>query len=544
MRLRARAHVLPCVLCLAACVGDSTATHGGTVVISAFAEPDNLLPPLGRTLAGKAVTDALFDKLAEIGPALNTVGDAGFEARLAQRWEWSADSLRVTFHLDPRARWHDGQPVRAGDVRFAFSVYTDSLVGANGGPDLRTALDSVSVGDSVTCTAWFRRRTPEGFYTLVATLIPLPEHALARTPRDSMRTSPFGRQPVGSGPFRFVRWDAGSRLEVAAVDTFYRGRAKLDRVIWSIAPEMGTATQRLLAGDADFLETLTPPAVADVAKHAELRAVPYGSFDFGFLRFNLRDRGSARPHPILGDRALRRALTMALDRRGMVRNVFDSLARTGLGPFVRTQWSSDTSLAQLPFDRAGAMRVLDSLGWRAAAGGMRVRNGRALELTVLSPSSSRSRGAFAVLIQEQLRQAGVKVTIESLDFNAFIARAAKGDFDALMDALHTSPSPGGVRQSWSSAGIAGGHGPNYGAYVNTAFDAAVDSAARALDVRSAKRLYRSAYQTIIDDAAAVWLFEPVAVAGASTRLNVGTIRPDAWWSGIEHWTIAPGARRP
>jgi peptide/nickel transport system substrate-binding protein len=529
--------VLAAGLTVSACGGDQNAARGGTIVIAGFADPDNLLPPLGRTLASKAVTDLLFERLADIGPALNTVGDGGFEPRLARSWEWSRDSLRITLHLDPRARWHDGKPVRASDVRFAFTLYTDPRVAATGGGDLRGAVDSISTGDSLTCTAWFKRKTPEQFYTLVSTLIPLPEHLLSAVARDSIRESAFDRQPVGDGPFRLVRWDAKSRLEIAAVDSFYRGRAKLDRVIWTISPEMQTATQNLLGGEADYLEALTPPAVAQVAKVATLRIEPYSSFDYGFVRFNLHDGASAKPHPILGDRALRRALTQALDRRLLVRSVFDTLAHVALGPFVRAQWTSDTTLAELAFDRGAAVRTLDSLGWREGPDGTRVKNGKPLQITLLRPSSSKSRELVAVLIQEQLRQIGVTVKIEPLDFSAFMARANKRDFDAIMDGVHTSPSPAGVRESWSSAGIEKGTGPNYGGYSNPKFDAQVDSAVSSMDARAAKTHYRAAYQTIVDDAPAIWLFEPVAVAGFNKRLNVGALRADGWWLTVPAWTV-------
>ncbi|MGH7656261.1 MAG: peptide ABC transporter substrate-binding protein [Gemmatimonadaceae bacterium] len=539
MRLPTLVFVTFAAFSMAACGGEHGADRGGTIVVAAFADPDNLFPPLSRTLAAKAVTDLLFDPLAEIGPGLNTVGDGGFEPRLAKSWTWSGDSLRITFHLDPRARWHDGTPVRAADVRFAFGLYTDPRVNANGGGDLHAALDSLTADDSVTCTAWFHRRTPEQFFTLVNTLVPLPEHLLTGVSRDSIREAPFGRQPVGDGPFRFVRWDAKVRLEIAAVDSFYRGRAKPDRVIWSIAPEMQTATQKLFAGEADFLEALTPPAVAEAAKHTSVRVEAYSSFDYGFLRFNLRSGASAKPHPLFGDRALRRALTQALDRRLLVRSVFDTLAHVALGPFVRAQWTSDTTLSELSFDRGAAIRTLDSLGWREGPDGMRVKNGRPLQFTLLRPSSSKSRELVAVLIQEQLRQIGVTVKIEPLDFSAFMARANKRDFDAIMDGLHTSPSPAGIRDSWSSAGIEKGNGPNYGGYSNPHFDAEVDSAALAFDPRAAKAHYRAAYQQIVDDAPAIWLFEPEAVAGFSTRLKPGVLRADGWWLTVPNW-IAGG----
>ena len=528
---------LALVASLGGCRGDVSGARGKTVVITTAADPEILLPPFARSLAAKAVTDLLFDRLADTGPGLNTVGDAGFEPRLAERWEWSADSLRLTLHLNPRARWHDSSAVRASDVRFAYGIYADSTLATADGPELRAAVDSISVGDSVTCTVWYHQRSPEQFYRLVSALVPLPEHALAQVPRNSLRESAFGRAPVGNGPFRFVSWQKSAQLELAAVEGFYRGRAKLDRVIWSVAPDMAGAARKLIGGEADFLESLTPDVAADAARNPALRVIRYGSFDYGFVRFNLRDGTSKRPHRILDSRQMRRALTMSLDRAVMVRSVFDSLGKVALGPFVRAQWSADTSLRQIPFDRAAAARLLDSLGWRAGPDGARSRGGKPLEFTLLVPASSRNRGRFAVLIQEQLRQVGVKVNIESLDFAAFLARIAKGDFDAATDALHPGVGPGGARQSWGSAGIHAGRGPNYGSYAGVLFDAHVDSALTARDVAAARAHFRAAYQAIVDDAPAIWLFEPVAIAGTSARLNTGVLRPDGWWMGLKDWTV-------
>lgn len=532
------------LLAATGCARDAGGAGGGTVIIATAQDAGTLLPAFVQTSQERAVTEVLFDKLADLGPALDPSGDAGFVPRLAQRWEWSRDSLAITLHLDPRARWHDAKPVGALDVRFAFAVYVDTLTRSSRGGDLRSLLDSISVVDPLTCVAWFRTRSPEQFYNLVSTLVPLPEHLLGRVPRDSLRASAFARQPVGSGPFRFVRWESRQRIEVAAVDSFYRGRPKLDRVIWSIAPEMASLVQRLFAGDADFLEALPPPDVAEAAKRPELRLLLRSGFDYAYMGFNLRDGALDRPHPLFGDRALRRALAMAVDREAMRRSVFDSAARLGLGPFVRAQWSADTTLPQIPFDRSAAVRALDSLGWRQGADGMRARGGRPLAFTLLVPSSSANRQRYAVLIQEQMRLAGVRVDIESLDVNAFVDRMIKRRFDALMGSWSTTPSPSGLRQTWTSSAARTPSPFNAGRYMNPAFDAQVDSALGARDAATAKTHYRAAYRIINDDAPAIWLYEPRMVAGIHRRLVTGPLRADAWWAGLESWSVAPGGRLP
>lgn len=516
---------------------------GGTIVISAPADPDVLIPPLITSLQGKQVTDFLFDHLAEIGDDLNTVGDAGFTPRLARRWTWAPDSLSIAFVIDPRAKWHDGRPVRAEDVRFTHRMYSDPAVGSPQSP-LVANIDSVQVRDSMTAVVWYKRRSPEQFFDAVYQMALVPEHLLKDVKPADLRTSEFARRPVGTGAFRFVRWTPGALLEVAADTTHYRGRPKLDRVIWTTSPDFTAAATKLFAGEADVFEYLGPAQIAELGTHSELKTVSYPGLDYAFLQFNLRDatRRSA-PHPVFGDRAVRRALTMAVDRQTLVRAVFDSLAYPALGPVTRAQSTADTSVQQIPFDLARAKRMLDSLGWRDANGdGVREKRGRPLAFTILTPASSKNRVRLAVLLQEQLKAVGAKVEVEQMEFNAFLDRETKRTFDAVMGAWHVDPSAGGVRQMWGTAGSRGKDGANYGSYESAAFDAAVDSGGSEFDPARSRAHYRRAYQTIVDDAPAIWLYELKPMVGVHVRLQVPSARADAWWAGHKDWSI-PGAQR-
>jgi peptide/nickel transport system substrate-binding protein len=535
--------LLGAVALLAGCGGREGAAGGGTVIIGTGQDPKTLFPPNADNIQARQLTELIFERLADRGPALNTVGDAGYVPRLAQRWDWSADSLQVTFHLDPRARWQDGHAVTAEDVRFGFGAATDSLVGARMRGDLLAVVDSISIGDSVTCTAWLRKRSPEEFDAIATSLTPLPAHVLRGALHDSTALAAFSHAPVGNGPFKLVTWDEQVRIEIAPSATFHGARPALDRVIWTITPDPSTRAKQFMAGETDFFETNSVDDAAAARKQPDLRVIHLGNYNYNFLAFNLRDGASDRPHPLFADKALRRALTMALDRRLLVRSVFDSLGQQGLGPFVRAQWSADTTLAQIPFDRAGAGRLLDSLGWRAGANGTRARHGRPLAFSLILPSSSKPRQTFAVLIQEQLRLAGVSVTIEPLDPTAWQERSASHRFDATMGGWAATPTPSGVKQTWASSGMGKG-GLNWGRYANAAFDAQVDSAMSAGSQAAAALHYHAAYRIIVDDAPAVWLYEPPSLAGVNARVQLGTVRPDAWWMGIPGWSIAPGKRLP
>lgn len=522
---------------------------GGTVVITVAGDPTTLFPPLAATTQSQAIVRVLFDRLAEIGPTLNTIGDEGFTPRLASQWTWSADSMRLTFMINPAARWHDGRPVLARDVQFGFQIETDPAVASVQAPFLEN-IDSVSVADSLTAVVWFKRRKPSQFFDVAYNLDVLPAHRLDSIPRAELKTHAMLQQPIGTGRFRFVRWERGALLELMADTTNYRGRAKLDRVIWKVAPDFAAATITLFAGEADFLESLRPENVSELARTPTLRLLPFDGLNYTFLGFNLRARGTgpstARPpHPVLGDVGVRRALSMAVDRQRLVTNVFDSLARVAIGPAPRALFPDTAALRPLPYDVARARALLDSLGWVDSDNdGLREKNGVALAFDILVPTSSETRRRFAVLLQEQLKQVGAKVGVDALELNAVIARASARDFDAYMGGWSPTPGLAGVPSVWGTRAARTAGGQNWQSYENAAFDAGVERALNSFDRAQSTAAWVAAYQQILDDAPSIWLAEARTVAGIHRRIRVSGVRADQWYAGLADWTIDPAERLP
>jgi peptide/nickel transport system substrate-binding protein len=535
-------------LALAACGGDKRASNasgdiGGTVVISLVGESDFLMQPLISTTASKMITDQIFEPLAEFKPEMNTMGDKGFSPRLARHWTWSPDSLSIAFELDPRAKWHDGVPVRAADVKMGFDLLADTAVHSPQASNV-VEVDSVTVRDSLTAVFWYHARSLDQFFTAAYNVIPLPEHLLRNAKRNDLKSDPFAKAPVGNGPFRFVRWVPTQLVEVAADTTHFLGRPKLDRIVFSFATDPATAFTRVLAGEADFIEILRPDQLEQVRKAPAMQAKPYGGLDYGFLQFNLRDpKRHAAPNALFGDRALRRALAMSLDRVSMVRNVYDTLASVPFGPAPRSLGIADSNIKQLPYDTTAAKHSLDSLGWRDTNGdGVRERNGVPLRFSIAVPSSSRPRQRFAVLLQEQLKRVGADVTIDQLELNTMIGKLMGRNFDAALMSWHPDPTPSSIRQVWTTAASREKGGLNFGSYESPVFDARIDSATKARNVEEARALYHRAYQTFVDDEPAILLYEPELVAGASKRIKLVNLRPDAWWADIRDWSIPADQR--
>ncbi len=521
--------------------GNASGDVGGTIVVAMPGDVGTLLPGLVNSIGDRELTDLLYDRLAEIGPDLNTLGDKGFSPRLAERWDWAADSLSITFHLNPKARWHDGEPVRASDVRFSLDLVKDPAFGSPVAVYVSN-IDSISVRDSVTAVAWFKKHTPEEFYDLVYQVVIVPQHVLGNTPAAQLKTADVARRGIGSGRFRLARWEPGQRLEVVADTANYRGRPKLDRVVFAISPDFNSAVTRFFAGDADLFDQLRPENIARLTGDTVRHAIRYPNLQYATYAFNLVDpKQPTRPHPIFGERAVRRALTMAIDRRAMLHNAFDTVGVPLYGPFPSGIAVADTTLPQIPYDTVAARALLDSAGWTIGPDGIRVKNGRRLAFGLLSPSSSAGRHQYAVLLQAALKKVGADVRLEETDFATFVAKQNTHAFDTEISLFATDPSVSGFKQTWSTAGI-GKEGSNFTAYSNPVVDALLDSATATFDPARTRAYARRAFEMIIEDAPAVWLYQPPTVMGIARRIHTTNLRADEYWAGMDEWWIPADQR--
>ena len=514
---------------------------GGTLVISTTGDPGTLFPPLILTTQGRQISEQIYDYLADVGPEMNTRGEKGFRPQLTDGWRWSADSLSLAFHLNPRARWHDGERVSAHDVQFTFALNRNPALGGRFLSEMAN-IDSVTAHDSLTAVFWFHARLPTQFLDAAAQLLILPAHQLEKIDVTRLRESP--PMPVGTGRFRIGQWHKGSSVEIVADTSNYRGRAKVDRVIWSISPEFTTAVTRLFSGDADLSDILRAENLPELKRHPNLRAIILPGTDYAFLQFNLRDpTNSVHPHPLFGSRTFRRAIAMSIDRSALVKSVLDTLGLVAVGPTVRAFPTTDPGVSQIPFDSARGRAILDSLGWSTRdARGIRTNNGRELAFNLLVPTSSMNRIRLAVLLQAQLKTMGIRVNIEQMDASAFAARQQARTFDAVLASWHLGASPDGTRLAWTSAGT-GKDGVNYGSYESPVFDAQLDSALLS-DPEHARERFTVAYGTINEDAPAIWLYEPRTALGLHRRIRTGWMRPDAWWADLGDWHIPSAERLP
>lgn len=485
-------------------------------------------------LANFEIADQLFLRLAVLGPTLLTAGDDAFEPQLARRWV-RRDSVTVAFELDPRARWHDGVPVTARDVLFTFGRARDPGLAPKLARLLRSIVAVEAEGEG-TVVFRFTHAYAEQVYDAVFHVAPLPAHLLDTIPPAELGRSAFVSRPVGDGPYRWVRGVPGTLIELAANEEFFLGRPDIERVVVRVAADADARINLLLSGEADAMDNIPPPPsnLRRVAEHRDLRLVRVPSPTVGYLLYNQRDpRDRTRPHPILADPAVRRALTLGLDRPTLVRAVLGETASVPYGPVSPLLWIRHGAPAPSPADRSTARRLLAGRGWVDRDGdGIRERDGVPLSLELTYPGTSGIRRQMALLIQAQWRGVGVHAELVQLDGPVWNERRSGGRFDVDFSAAVQDPSPSGLVQSWSCAGSS-----NVAGYCDPGVDSLLEGAIRGQG--DPAKQWHAVLRRIEWTSPAAFLYAPVYVYAVRRRYENVTIRPESSWLALWRWRVRP-----
>ncbi len=340
------------------------------------------------------------------------------EGRLARSWELSSDDRDLTYHLRSDIRWHDGTPVTARDIEFTLELLTRPEVGEFSA----RSIESVTVVDDSTVTV---RANSDWLYSQWWTVC-LPAHLLEGLDPKEFWEWDFWKRPVGNGPYRFLRYVPGTFMEFEANPDYYGGKPRIERVTLKFVE--GAPLTELLSGNVDAIWGASPAQVRTLA--ADSRFEAYHSFSL----YEARVIYWQTDHPILGDPRIRRAMTLAIDRRGILRLLdFPDDVPLADGPFTARQLRTGDLPEPLPYDPEAARSLLEAAGWIDADGdGMRERDGTELQFSAIPVAffAQPDWQELVVYVQDQLRNVGVQMEIKTLDYGAAMERLRRGDYEA------------------------------------------------------------------------------------------------------------------
>ncbi|MFQ5679195.1 MAG: ABC transporter substrate-binding protein [Gemmatimonadota bacterium] len=436
--------------------------------------------------------------------------------------------------------WHDGVPTTARDVEFTYLRAKDPATGFPGSSALEY-YEGVQVVDSFTVR--FRLRPHSGALEPWRTLAILPAHLLGRVPPERLRAHPFGKLcPVGNGPFRFVEHRAGESWSFEANPAFppgLGGRPKLDGYVYRVIPEQTTLLAELLSGGIDLYVKVPPSQATAVEEAAGVRLLVFPFREFVFVGWNSR-------RPQLADARVRRAMTLATNRRQIVDALLGGhgrVANTGVPPF---HWAFDPALADsLAYDPGRARALLEEAGWvdRDGDGVREDRDGTPLSLTIRVNQGNRTRSDIAEIMQAELQRIGVELRPLSLEWGTFIqglTDPAARDFDAFVLSF-VADFQVDETDLFRSDRI---DGPlAFSGTRNEALDSLLRRLPLTEDRVEARRMWREYQRLIVEEQPYTYLFFEDRLDGVAERLR--NVRMDARgdWVGISSWEIPTDRRR-
>lgn len=502
-----------------------TGEVGGEIVVGSANEPTTLnpiYPPIGKSLG---IENLLFLSLH----GRNAEGK--IVPQLANSWEYSEDFTSITYYLRKDVKWSDGEPVTAEDVKFTFDLIKDPEVGSPLAASIRF-IDSVKVLSTYKVCFYFQRVYADEL--LDSGISPLPKHILKDNA--DLRNAPFNTSPVGNGPYKLVKWDRGKIMELAANDEYYKGRAPLDKVIFWFASGEEDLAMELLEGNVDIVTDVSPSLYETIKDNEDINIVIKPGHTYTYIGWNLE-------RDLFKERNMRLALTYAIDRDKLVKDVLLDLADIAKGPIPPTSWAYDEGLEALSYSPEDAKTLLEEMGWSLTRfSNIRRKEKNPLTFTLITNKENPIRVAIANFIATELEKVGVDVQTEILDTPTFITRLVSGEFDAFILgwSIKERIDPTMV---WNSDPEKGKF--NLVSYKNSSIDSMIDRGLLTLDRRETKKIWAEFQRIISEDIPNTFLFYPQEISAASRRLN-GIKEDDTRFilASLEYYWIPSDLRKP
>jgi peptide/nickel transport system substrate-binding protein len=436
------------------------------------------------------------------------------EGRLAKSWEHSPDYRTWTYHLRTDVRWHDGVPVTAHDVKFTIELLThpDVLYYAPG--DM-----TITVLDDSTVTVHYpgsRDFILPDWWTVY-----YPKHLLKDLDLKELNNWEFWTHPVGSGPYRYVRHVPKTMMEFEANSDYYRGKPKIERVILKFG---GTnPLVELRSGNVDALDY----ANANPAQIPNLAGDPRFRVYYNIIGTDTRTISWQNAHPFFRDSRVRRALTLAINRRELLQ-VVNLPENTPIvdGVYTARQLRRGELPEPMPYDSARARTLLDAAGWRDLDGdGIRERDGKEFRFTAIG--YQRGLKQMAVYVQDQLRRVGIRMEVQILDAGVVWNRLETGEYEAAFSNFSSRP--------WSLQKEFGKDAPS--GYTNAEMVRLIDLALVTADPDAQDSIYRQLTEIFRADMPLTFLGPRMAVIFAHRRLRglISPWRADPIWYMEDLW---------
>ena len=484
------------LLPLAAC-NQHASTDRDTLHFIIESSPNNLDVRQGTDAQSERVGELIYDPLVRKDDHFN------LQPWLASSWE-RPDTLTWVFHLRNDVHFHDGKALTAEDVAWSIRSMTNgALITAKGGAFAKVA--GVDVRDPLTVVVHMRQPDPSLLFNLSDGLFGVVEKGAG---------SDEGLHPVGTGPYRFVSQMQDKEVVVERNPEYWAGAPKIARVRFEVIPDTITTALEMKKGSGDVeSNVLTLDMVHALQGLPNLRTESGPGAFVIYANFNVTD-------PALRDPRVRQAIACAIDKDALIAALWRGQARPAETMLPPGHWAvaGDAALPQYPHDVARAIRLLDEAGLKPDKNGIRLR-------FTLKTSTDETTRLEAQAMQEEMRAAGIELSLRSAEFATFYSDITKGAFQMYILRWIGSNEDPDIFRYTSASSMFPPKGGNRGHYSNPRVDALLQEANASTDQDARRRAYIEVQQILARDLPAIPLWYPNNEVVHSTRLTNVTLNP-------------------
>ena len=508
---------------------DSTPRPGGTLYRRLEGDVATLNPVLSTSRYDRLVVDYIYTPLVYFDANLLPIPG------LAVSWNISDDGRLYTFKLNDKATFSDGKPVRASDVVFTLRKIVDP---ASEAAQIATAFDQLDltrtkVVDDHTVAVGFREAVAAQLVQFNNVMV-LPEHVYGKG--DFKKD--FNDTAVGSGPYTLVRRDPGNEVVIQRRKDFWGSPTYIDTVVFKIITSGITAWNAVRRGDVD--ETIVQSDIwmrehTDPTLLQKLEFPRFYSLSYNYIGWNAQN-------PLFADKRARRALSMCVDVKSIITNLYGGTARAMTGPFVPDQWAFNPNVPVIEYNPHAAKQIFTSLGWLDTNNdGIIDKGGKPFKFDMMVISGSASASAIAQLLQSTLKNIGVEMNIVVVDMSIAIQRTIyTGNYESVYMSWDLDPDPD-LFPLFHSSQIPP-RGQNYVYYSNPEANRLIEAGRRELDRSKRTEIYHQLHAIIAEDQPYTWITQPSLkwavnrrVRGAKVSNGLGL---SSWYPGQFDWWIA------
>ncbi len=497
---------------------------GDWLIVHLGAEPGTLNPITATDAYAGRVNDLIYESLLRRDPRTLELVPV-----LAESWDISEDRLTFTFRLRRDVRWQDGTPFTARDVLFSFERINDPAVDAAHLRNYYRDIEKLEVLDDYTIR--YHYRMPYFRALEFCGGIPIvPAHLFKEG--DNFNQHPIGRNPMGTGPYRFVRWETGKEIVLERHEGYWGTKPHLARVVFKIITDNTVALQVLKKGGLDLMSLRPIQWMRQTGSsrfQERFQKLKYYLPSYTYIGWNQRK-------PYFDDRRVRQAMTLLLDRETILQRLLFGLGTVVSGTFYINSPEYNKAITPYPYDPERAQRLLKEAGWEDHDGdGLLDRHGVPFRFEFLISAGSLFAEQLATIVQQNLKNVGIAVTIRKLEWAVFIQKIQSHEFDActLGWSLGWETDP---YQLWHSSQA--DKGSNFVGFRNEEADRLIEEARREFDPVKRRALYHRFHEILHEEQPYTFLFTTEALVAVDRRFENVKVYPMGlelreWWVPLE-----------